>query len=99
MLFEWRVKKRAKKRRAGEVRQGMLLAKNGLAGEDVIVVEKSNMAKFLIRTCGAVIRTMAALGVTGLAFTGLAALVFPGPRMEMVLVFQEVIRQLKVFLM
>lgn len=94
MLFEWKIRKKAKKRMEGEVRQGRLRMENGLAGEDVVIVEKSNMVKFFVRTCAALIRTVAALTVTGLAFVGLAALIYPGPRHEIGVIFQEVIKQL-----
>lgn len=98
MLFEWKIRKKAKKRMVGEARQGRLRIENGLVDKDVVIVEKSNMVKFFVRTIAALIRTMAALAVTGFAFIGLAALVYPEPRREIVIVFEEVIRQLIVLL-
>lgn len=98
MLFEWKVMKKAKQRMAGEARQGRLRIENGLIDEDVVIVEKSNMVKFFVRTCAALIRTTAALAVAGFAFTGLAALVYPEPRREIIIIFEEVVRQLISFL-
>lgn len=90
--------RRAKKRRDEEVHQGRLRRQHGLVDQEVVIVEKSNLLKFLIRVAASAIRTMAIMIVAGLAFIGLTALVYPEPRQDLWLVWKEIYRQLQVLL-
>lgn len=66
--------------------------------EECIVVEKSNMAKFLIRTLAAMIRVTASICIGVLAVIGLVALLYPSPRGEMVVVWNDIWGQITQFL-
>lgn len=48
--------------------------------EDVVVVEKSNTVKFLIKTVTAIIKFIATITIFLLSVVGLLALVFPASR-------------------
>lgn len=64
-----------------EVRQGQLKEKYSLDKDnDVIVVEKSNTVKFLIRTLTGLIRVSATMIIFFLSIVGLAAIIYPGSR-------------------
>lgn len=97
-LLEFMLHKKAMKIKSEEVHQGRLRKMTGLEDENVVIIEKSNMAQFLIRTCGNIIRITATITILALAFAGLTALVYPGPRLELLAIAQEVARQLMVFL-
>ncbi len=90
--------RRAKKRRDEEVHQGRLRRQHGLVDQEVVIIEKSILLKFLIRVAASAIRTMAIIIVAGLAFVGLTALVYPEPRQDLWSVWVEICRQLRVLL-
>lgn len=94
LLFEHGIRRKAKKNRIKEVTQGRLRQKVGLEDENVVIIEKSNMVKFLIRTCGNIVHVMAAILICGLAFIGLTALIYPGPRAELESIAWDVLQQL-----
>lgn len=58
-------------------KQKMLKEKHGITNDNVVVVEKSNMAKFLIRVMGNIIRIIATICILILAIIGLMTLVYP----------------------
>ena len=68
------------------------------AAEERIIVEKSNMLKFLIRTAAAGIRIAASIGIAVLAVVGLTGLVYPGPREELNQVGMAILDQLQTLL-
>lgn len=53
-----------------------LKEKFGIKGKNVVVVERTNMVKFIIRTMAAIIRLVATILLIGLAFIGILALVY-----------------------
>ena len=57
--------------------------------------EKSNMTKFLISTVGGVIRTFATVVLLILAVIGLAAIIYPEPRADMIDILFDLIKQIK----
>ena len=61
--------------------------------EDVVVVEKSNMIKFLVRSCAVLLSTMAQIALIGLAVIGFAALVYPEPRRELLEIWERLVIQ------
>ncbi|WP_346663757.1 hypothetical protein [uncultured Merdimonas sp.] len=85
-------------KKAFEAKQEQLKEKYQVAEENKIIVEKSNMIKFLIRTAGAVVRVCAGGAVLILAAVGILALIYPGPRREMLLIGQEILEELLVFI-
>lgn len=66
--------------------------------EERIVVEKSNMAKFLIQTLAAMIRVVASICIGVLAVVGLLALLYPSSRAEMWIVWNGIWGQIMQFL-
>lgn len=66
--------------------------------EDVLIVEKSNMVKFMARTAGALVKILAGLAAFLLAVVGLAALVYPGSRNALYEQAQQVWRELLLLL-
>lgn len=66
--------------------------------EDIVVVEKSNMVKFLTKTIAGFVRVMAGILLYLLAIVGLAALLFPESRgvlwEQAKIVFQDILRMI-----
>lgn len=48
--------------------------------ENIMIVEKNNMGKFLVRTIATIIRLFFRIVLVSLSFIGLAAIVYPVPR-------------------
>lgn len=80
-----------------EKQQNELKRKHGIEGENVIVVEKSNMTKFLVRTIGNVIRIFATIIILILASVGLTTLLYPQIRNELLIILRQIIEQLVSF--
>lgn len=57
--------------------------------ENVVVVEKKSLLKFLIKTVGVMIKVLATIALVILAAIGILALVYPGPREELIEVYNE----------
>ena len=51
--------------------------------EDVMIIEKNNMMKFIVRTIGRIIKVITQISIFLLAVIGLAALIFPETRQEL----------------
>lgn len=62
--------------------------------ENIFVVEKSNMFKFLIRTGGNLFRLVANIIIFFLSLVGLASLIYPGSRLQLFDQAQELCFQL-----
>lgn len=77
--------------------QEKLKKKHGLDG-NIVIVEKANMLKFIIRTLGKIIRLAAAILLVTLAFAGLTAFIYPAPRMELIRVITTMVDQLHMFI-
>lgn len=74
-----------------EEEQRRLHEKHKIQDENLIVVEKNNMLKFLIRTTGRIIRYVATAAVFILAAVGLLALIYPEIRGELFLVLGTIL--------
>lgn len=98
MNLKMSMAKKAKRRKEAEVRQGRLKKEHGLMDQEVVIVEKSHILKFLIRVLADAVRTIAAVIIAGLAFLGIAALVYPGPRRELFLIWLDILRQLQSYI-
>lgn len=61
-----------------------LKEKYGMVQEDVVIIEKNNFIKFFIGTFARILRMTASLLIFFLSVTGLAALIYPGSRMELI---------------
>lgn len=66
--------------------------------ENMVVVEKSNMVKFFIRSLGIGIHVLATIILLVLAAIGLLALLYPDTRNGLYQIYQQIIDQLKSFL-
>lgn len=75
------------------------LKKHHISEQDErIVVEKDNMTKFFIRTGGSLVRIAANICIGALAIIGLAALVYPAPRAELLVVWKTILEELLSFM-
>lgn len=90
--------RKANEERAFEQSQIQLKEKHGISKDNVIVVEKSNIFKFTVKSLAVLIRLIAAIVIVILAVTGLAALIYPSPRHELFRIFLESFKQLFLFL-
>lgn len=73
--------------------QKSLREKHHIENEDVVVVEKDNMAKFSIRTMGNLIRILATIVILCLAAIGLTAIIYPEAREALLAIFQSAAEQ------
>lgn len=87
-----------KEKMAFEEGQKRIKRKHHIDNENVIVVEKSNTIKFLIKVVSNTVHIMATIILIGLAIVGLAALLYPEPRGELFAIMLETIRQIRDFL-
>ena len=78
-----------------EKKQRKLKEKFGIKGKNVVVVERTNMVKFMIRTMAAIIRLVATIFLISLAFIGILALVYEEPRKELVEILWNALEQIK----
>lgn len=93
--FKTSLVSQVKAQEATEQEQKVLHKKHNIEDENVIVVEKSNMTKFLISTIGGVIRTFATIVLLILAVIGLTAIIYPEPRADMIDILFDLIKQIK----
>ena len=70
------------KEKEQEIRQKKLHEKYHVP-EDIMIVEKDNTVKFFVRTTGSVIKVITGIVIFILAVIGIAALIFPGSRAEL----------------
>ena len=80
-----------------EKQQKELKRKHRIDEKNVIVVEKSNMTKFLIRTIGNVVRISATILILILASIGLTTLLYPQIRNVLLIILHQIIEQLVSF--
>ena len=66
--------------------------------EDVVVVEKNNIVKFLVRAAGAVIRILARILLIIFATIGLIALIYPETRAALMGVLTGIYQQVQMLL-
>lgn len=62
--------------------------------EDVVVVEKSNTIKFLIKYTTAFIHLVFRIILVVLAFIGLCSLIYPAPRQELIKIATQTIQEI-----
>lgn len=73
-----------------ERKQARLRSKHHIEADNVLVVEKANLLKFIVRTFGRVIQAGATIAIFALAVIGLLALVYPEVRAELLQVLQQI---------
>jgi hypothetical protein len=86
-----------REKKAFEQEQKRLKEKHGVS-EDVIVVEKSNMVKFIVRLMISFVRLLIAAVVVLLAATGLICLIYPVPRDDFLHIVSEIAGEVRGFL-
>lgn len=85
----------AEEEQAEEQKQEKLKKKFGIKGKNVVVVERTNTFKFTVKTLGAILRFAATSALIILAFIGIVALFYEGPREELLIIMREVMEQIK----
>ena len=80
-----------------EKQQNELKRKHKIEEKNIIVVEKSNMTKFLIRTIGNIVRISATILILVFASIGLTTLLYPQIRNELLIILRQIINQLVSF--
>ncbi len=81
--FNREIVKRIREENEMQKEQIQLKQKYGVDQEDVVIVEKSNLAKFFVKTLARIIRIAADILIFFLSVVGLAALIYPASRMEL----------------
>lgn len=76
-----------------EEEQNALKDKHGIENPDVIVVEKTNMLKFLIRSFGILVRVVASIIILVLATIGVITLIYPDLRLGLLETFNSIFTQ------
>ncbi len=82
--FKGELVKQAKEENEKYKEQLQLKEKYGVKQEDVVIIEKNHFIKFFIMTLARIIRTAASIIIFFLSVTGLAALIYPVSRMELI---------------
>lgn len=75
--------------------QEKLHKKHDVEDENIMIVEKSNMVKFSVKTVSSIIRTAATIALLVLAAIGLISILYPAPRNELLNIYHDTIQQLK----
>ena len=94
-----------KKKLVGDIRQEQetaiqqesLRQQHGIQDKNVIVVEKSNMVKFMIRQLSAIIKFVATTMILVLAAIGLLSIIYPNIRSELLTVLLQYYDSLKLY--
>lgn len=79
--------------RVEEEKQQELKKKHNISDENILIVEKPSLVKFLIKLAIRTIKSVAAIIILCLAVIGLLGLIYPAPRLELYKLFSEIIDQ------
>lgn len=85
----------AKKSIRQEKEQKRLHEKHDISDPDTVIVEKSNMVKFLIRCLSWILRIAATFIMFVLAAAGLITLLYPDVRSEFLIVFTTIVDEIR----
>ena len=97
--YKSNLKKKVLEERAFQEKQDGLKEKYDISQDkEVVVVEKANIFKFLIRTMASILRLAAVMALVALAFVGIVALVYPEPREALLGIMSAVLLELKNYL-
>lgn len=75
--------------------QEKLRKKHQVSDEEVLIVEKTNMVKFLVRCMARLIQITARIILFVLAAVGVIALLYPDVRVELFQVFQQILTDIR----
>lgn len=91
-----RLIKKARESKNKNVRQAELKSELDLReNEDILIVEKSNMMKFMINVAGSIICLVADISIITFSVIGLAAVLFPNPRQEMLILLNQLLLDIR----
>ena len=79
---------------AEQQKQEELHTKHNFQDKEVIVVEKSNMIKFSVRSIAALVRLCATILLLFLATVGLLCLIYPETRGPLLIIVEQLYKQL-----
>lgn len=95
MKYKNKLVKDIKEEHIFDQRQKELKDKHGIKDSNIVVVEKSNMVKFFIRTCFFLIRILSTAILLILAAVGLLTLIYPDIRDPFFLTLFNIYNQFK----
>lgn len=94
-MTRFNIAARIKEEEAFKNDQKRLKEKHKFDQDNIVVVEKSNIYKFTIKTFIGLVRLLASIIILTLAVIGLATLVYPEIRNEFLIILQDVLLQIK----
>lgn len=94
MKYKHRLAEKIAEKQAFEQEQLKLRKKYKIHEDGIIQIKKRRLLEIIFKVGADTIRTLATMILCMLAAVGLTALVYVGPRMELVLILQEVLAQL-----
>lgn len=95
--FKQGIVSEVKKQRAEEEKQKILYNKYDVK-KDIMIVEKNNMAKYMVNLLLSGIRLFCTIGILILAVIGLMVLVYPNIREQFLMVSREIYSNLQIML-
>lgn len=81
-----------------EEKNQKILKQKYKVGDDVLVIEKSNMFKFTVKLVANLVRIFCTITILMLAACGLLALIYPQPRADLLEVMLDTYRELQGFI-
>ncbi len=87
-----------KKEKVFEENQQYLKDKYNMTGEAVVIVEKNNLLKYLIKYGVALIKLVVTIAILVLATLGVLTIVYPNSRHELLFVLEDIYSQMCVYL-
>ena len=87
-----------KKEKVFEENQQHLKDKYNMTGEAVVIVEKNNLLKYLIKYGVALIKLVVTIAILVLATLGVLTIVYPNSRHELLFVLEDIYSQMCVYL-
>ena len=87
--MEFKEKALVEKIKQEEEQEEKLREKHGIEDENVVVVEKFSMTKFLVRTFVIFVKTTVSIAILVLASLGLIAVIYEEPRTQLFEIIQS----------
>lgn len=94
-MSRFNIASRIREEEEREEEQQKLRKKHSIEEDNVVIVEKSNVYKFTVKTLIALIKTVASILLITLAVVGLYTLIYPSIRIEFFSVLNDTIQQIK----
>lgn len=98
MKYKTGLVKEVREKKEFDKKQEVLRDKYSVDNSEILVVEKNHFLKFSIRLIIASIKMLATILILCMAMVGLCALIYPGPRKELIHIFSDAIIQVKGFI-